>query len=82
MSSAEKIEAGKALTLVGMIAASIVFLFTTFVTKDTAEEQKKNEASQVEQLNHKIDDLHNDFRDFHHEVIDRFDRLDQSRRSK
>lgn len=70
----------KLLTIAGMMAASIIFLFTTFVTKDNAQEEKKNETQSMDQLNHKIDDLHSDFKEFRKEVSDRFDRLDQSQR--
>jgi hypothetical protein len=55
----EWIGGGKLLTIIGMVAMSIVFLFSTFETRDAAQDEKKNETSSMEQLNHKLDRIEN-----------------------
>lgn len=79
----EKIGTGKVLTLGGMVASSIVFIFTTFETKGDAEEKQKAEAKvmqvTVDGLNQKMDLLNQNIRDNQQEVMNRFDKLDKGR---
>ena len=75
-----KITPAKVLTFCGMVTSTIVFIFTTFETKSEAEDKQKSEAQVVQIINQKIDSLHDDFKESHKEVMDRFDRLDQGQR--
>lgn len=63
------------LTIIGMVAASMVFLFASFQTKTEAEHQNQNQAKNLDELDQKVNSLHQDLRDIRTEMNTKLDAL-------
>lgn len=78
---AEELNKTNWLTIVGFCAASVVFLFMTFHTNSDAARENAEQNKSIDEVNHKVDLLHDDLTEFRKEMHDNMNvLLDRHRR--
>jgi septal ring factor EnvC (AmiA/AmiB activator) len=71
------------LVTLGLAVPAVFVLMITFPTKGDVKESQEGQSKQVQiqidAIAHEVTDIHNEFKDFRHEVKDEFRDLHQSR---
>lgn len=63
------------LSAVSMIAAVVVFIFTTFQTKSEAIKDQQGQSEKIDRVNETLKQLHDDLGDVRKEVNAKLDRI-------